>query len=200
MKTLDNHYWSNLYTNNDAAWDVGNITPPLKAYFDHLQDKNLAILIPGCGNSYEAAYLLENGFSNITLIDISSVLCENLKQRLAVYSSKGLQIICGDFFTHEGQYDLIVEQTFFCALDPSLRQNYASKMARLLKPGGKLSGLLFNRSFEKSPPFGGDENEYRQLFSPYFDIKTMERCTNSIKPREGFELFISFRKKTDGLK
>lgn len=190
MTILDNSYWSSRYVNNDAGWDTGGITTPLKTYFDQLQDKSISILIPGCGNSYEAAYLLQKGFFNITLIDISEVLCDSLKEKFAVYLPKGLQIICGDFFELEATYDLIVEQTFFCALLPSLRKKYVLKMKQLLKTDGKLVGLLFNRSFEGGPPFGGNEDEYRQLFSPYFEIAVMSECYNSIAPRKGAELFV----------
>lgn len=192
---MDDQYWSNRYSNNDAGWDTGCITTPLKAYFDQLTDKNISILIPGCGSSYEAEYLLQNGFTNITLIDISSVLCEKVQERLTIYLHKGLRVVCGDFFEQHGQYDLIVEQTFFCALDPSLREKYAATMQQLLKPQGKLVGLLFDRKFEINPPFGGDKNEYQQLFDPYFAIEMMEPCYNSIQPRQGAELFIQFRKK-----
>jgi methyl halide transferase len=160
---LDEAYWSGRYSNNTTGWDIGAVSTPLKEYIDQLQDKNIAILIPGCGNSYEAEYLLQKGFSNITLIDISAVLCNNLEQKLQPYLSSGLKIICADFFELQGQYDLIIEQTFFCALDPSLRKAYADKMYQLLKPGGKLVGVLFNRSFEGGPPFGGSENEYCEL-------------------------------------
>ncbi len=190
MNVLDDNYWSKRYVANEAGWDTGSITTPLKEYFDQLTDKNISILIPGCGNSYEAGYLLQNGFTNITLIDISSVLCKNIEQQFAQYLPKGLQIICGDFFEHTGQYDLIIEQTFFCALHPSVRKSYAEKMQELLKPGGKLVGVLFNRSFEGGPPFGADENEYRKLFEKYFIVEIMEPCYNSIKPRAGAELFV----------
>ena len=195
MTTLDNDYWSNRYLNNDAGWDTGSITTPLKAYFDQLTDKHISVFIPGCGNSYEAEYLLQNGFTDITLIDISSVLCENLQQRLAEYGTKGLRIVCGDFFEHKGQYDLIVEQTFFCALDPSLRKDYAEKMPQLLKPGGKIVGVMFHKQFENNPPFGGSDEEYRKLFAPFLTIEKMEPCYNSIKPREGAELFVVMTKK-----
>lgn len=195
MRALDHTYWNNRYTNNDTGWDTGSITTPLKAYFDQLTDKNISILVPGCGNSYEAEYLLQNGFSNITLLDISAILCNNLKDRMAAYLSKGLQIICGDFFEHAAQYDLIIEQTFFCALEPTLRKAYAAKIPQLLQPGGKLVGVLFNRPFEGGPPFGGEEGEYRQLFTPYLDIAVMAPCYNSIKPREGMELFVMLVKK-----
>lgn len=78
-----------------------------------------------------------------------------------------------------------------CALDPSLRQAYTQKMHSLLDDNGKIAGLLFGIEFEKAgPPFGGSAEAYRQLFAPYFNIKTMEKAYNSVKPREGNELFI----------
>ena len=191
---LDENYWSNRYSNNTAAWDAGSITPPLKAYIDQLTDKQISILIPGCGNGHEAAYLLDKGFKNITLIDISSILCEHLKTQLQAHLSSGLQIICGDFFDHTGEYDLVMEQTFFCAIDPTFRKKYVYKMLDLLKPGGKLAGLLFNCEFVDGPPFGGTEDEYRQLFQPLFTIATIAHCYNSITPRAGKELFIKMMK------
>jgi hypothetical protein len=103
----------------------------------------------------------------------------------------------GDFFSHSGSYDLILEQTFFCALEPSLRPKYAQKMFSMLKPGGKLQGLLFNFSLtEVGPPFGGSIAEYIDYFSPLFKINQIEPCHNSIKPRMGNELFIDLEKPT----
>ncbi len=191
---LDEAYWSGRYSNHTTGWDIGAVSTPLKEYIDQLQDKNIAILIPGCGNSYEAEYLLQKGFSNITLIDISAVLCNNLEQKLQPYLSSGLKIICADFFELQGQYDLIIEQTFFCALDPTLRRAYLDKMHQLLKPGGKLVGVLFNRSFEGGPPFGGSEKEYCELFQQQFNIAIMKECYNSIAPRKGAELFVKLVK------
>lgn len=192
---LDDNYWSNRYSNNTAAWDIGKISTPLKEYIDQLTNKEISILIPGCGNSYEAEYFLQNGFLNITLIDISSLLCKQLEEKLASNLPSQSKIICGDFFENPGQYDLIIEQTFFCALEPSFRKAYAEKMYRLLKPGGKLIGVLFNKTFESNPPFGGSESEYRQLFQLNFIIEIMAACYNSITPRREAELFIKLTRK-----
>lgn len=191
---LDDTYWSHRYSENAIGWDAGIITQPLKDYIDQLTDKHIKILVPGCGNSHEAGYLLVQGFTNITLIDISSVLCKNLEEKFEANRAKGLKIICGDFFAHGGSYDLIIEQTFFCALNPSLRKQYAEKMHQLLKPGGKLVGVLFNRPFTAGPPFGGNENEYRSLFQPYFNIDLMENSYNSIPARKEAELFVKLIK------
>jgi len=178
-------YWDQEYLKDELPWDMRQASPPLKSYFDHLQDNTLDILIPGCGNGYEAGYLLDKGFTSITLIDISRVLMDRLKEKFG----QRLTLLTGDFFDLGGEYDLIVEQTFFCALAPSLRQNYVEKMYSLLRPGGRLAGLLFDRDFPDGPPFGGSRKEYQQLLEKKFKLITLTPCLNSIKPRMGTELF-----------
>lgn len=186
--TLNADYWSNRYQMNDTGWDIGYGSTPLVEYLQTITDKQLAVLIPGCGNAYEAEWLLQNGFTNVTVLDISPVLTAALKER---FKNQPINIITGNFFEHKGQYNLILEQTFFCAIDPALRSSYVTKMHELLKPGGKLVGVLFNRSFEGGPPFGGSKEEYELLFSKHLHIKKMELCYNSIPPRLGAELFFS---------
>ncbi len=192
---LNDQYWSNRYVTNQTKWDLGQAAPAFVKYFEQLTDKNIAILIPGCGNAHEAEYLLQQGFRNITLIDISEVLVKSLQEKLRNEIEKGfVRVIHQDFFIHSGSYDLILEQTFFCAIDPSLRPNHAQKMATLLKRQGRLVGLLFDCSFEGGPPFGGSAEEYRIYFEPYFRLKTFEKCYNSITPRAGNELFVNLEK------
>jgi methyl halide transferase len=74
-------YWDNRYLNNETGWDMNQVSPPLKGYIDSLENKDLKILIPGCGNAYEAEYLLEKGFKNITLIDFSKVVTDKLREK-----------------------------------------------------------------------------------------------------------------------
>jgi SAM-dependent methyltransferase len=187
---LNPEYWNERYKTNDAKWDLGSVSTPLKGYFDTLTNKNISILIPGAGNCYEGAYLLEKGFTNITVLDYAAEAIESFKKRIK--DDPHVKLICGDFFAHQGQYDLIVEQTFFCALDPSLRKAYAQKMSELLAPKGKLVGLLFKTvPNPQGPPFGGSLAEYQELFSKKFRIEKLEQCYNSIKPRQGRELFFS---------
>jgi len=191
---LNENYWSSRYKNNDVAWDMGEVSLPLKEYFDQLTDKSISILIPGCGNAYEAEYLLQKGFKNITLVDISPVLVNKLKKQFSDFLNKEINIICGDFFALTQAFDLIVEQTFFCAIDPSLRTEYANKMHDLLNANGKLIGVLFNRTFDAGPPFSGSKTEYNLLFKNKFQIKIMDECYNSINPRKGSELFVILQK------
>jgi SAM-dependent methyltransferase len=186
-------FWNNQYKTNTTGWDLGQVSPPLKQYIDQLSNKNLRILIPGCGNTYEAEYLLQQGFANITIIDIAPDLVERLKIKFA--SNPNINIVLGDFFTHNGVYDLILEQTFFCAIDTALRISYVAKMKELLMVDGKLVGLLFNRVFEqKGPPYGGTKQEYIYLFEKDFQLKVMNDCHNSFVKRKNTELFIILQK------
>ncbi len=191
---FDENFWNERYRLNDTGWDLGQVSPPLKTYIDQLTDKNLRILIPGCGNSYEAEYLLEKGFTNITIIDIAPELVKRLKSKFR--SNQNIKIILGDFFTHRAEYDLILEQTFFCALDPKLRKNYAEAMKGLLIKGGKLAGVLFSKEFEtQGQPFGGTETEYLALFRDAFNFRAFESCYNSFSKRADSELFVILEKK-----
>lgn len=194
-KPLDQNYWDAQYKSNTTGWDLGIISTPIRSYIDSLTDKNIRILIPGGGNSYEAEYLLDKGFTNITVLDIAPTLVHQLQDKFE--GKSGIQIVLGDFFEHLGAYDLIIEQTFFCALPPSLRQRYVWKMHQLLSEKALLVGLLFNRTFEKSPPFGGSLSEYEQLFQHSFLQQHLAICNNSVTPRAGTELWFEFEKNTD---
>lgn len=194
---LNKDYWNDRYLQQQTGWDIGTVATPLKTYFDQLTNKHLSILIPGCGNAHEAAYLLQQGFSNVTLVDIAPLATAAVEEKLRGYINNGLQIITGDFFDLKTTFDLIIEQTFFCAIHPTFRPAYANQMFSLLAPKGKLVGLLFDRDFEGGPPFGGSKLEYQQLFAPKFNICIMEKAYNSIAPRLGSELFVLMTKKND---
>ena len=193
MTLLNKSYWENRYTENETGWDIGVVSTHLQTYIDQLTNKNISILIPGAGNGYEFDYLLNKGFKDTYVMDIAQKPLDTILERNEIEKR---HLIHQDFFEHNGQYDLIIEQTFFCALDPTLRRNYVTKMLELLKPNGKIIGLLFNFELTlEGPPFGGSKEEYIDLFNDYFTIKILENCYNSIKPRSNRELFFIFEKK-----
>ena len=163
MINLSEDFWDQRYKHEDTGWDLGEISPPLKAYFDQLTNKELKILIPGGGNSHEAEYLHTHGFLNVYVVDV---------------------------------FDLIIEQTFFCALNPNLRPAYTKKMSDLLYKEGKILGLLFDDLLNTDkPPFGGSKTEYLEYFKPDFTVLLMEHSYNSHPLRTGKELFFKAKLK-----
>ncbi|MFD1096588.1 methyltransferase domain-containing protein [Salegentibacter chungangensis] len=193
MTNLNKEFWSQRYKSQQTGWDIGYASTPLKAYIDQLENKDLKILIPGAGNSYEAEYLFHKGFKNIFIADIAEEPLKNFRERVPGFPEE--QMLNTDFFEIKDEFDLILEQTFFCALPVEKRQAYAKKVFDLLKPGAKIAGVLFKFELtEDGPPFGGSKEEYLTYFSEDFEIKIFEDCYNSIPPRQGNELFFKFRK------
>ena len=192
-----NEFWSNRYKEKQTGWDIGYPSLPLKNYIDQLENKDITILIPGAGNAYEAEYLFNQGFKNVHVLDISEIPLQALKTRVPSFPES--QLLLGNFFTHQGQYDLILEQTFFCSFEPTTdnRTAYGKQMNQLLKPDGKLVGLWFKHPlFEGAKrPFGGTQEEYLSYLTPYFKVKVFVECYNSITPRAGKELFGIFLKR-----
>ncbi|HHB77599.1 MAG TPA: methyltransferase domain-containing protein [Saprospiraceae bacterium] len=186
---LDKSFWENQYALQKTGWDIGGVSPQMRTYFEQLTDKNQKILIPGCGNGYEAIWLAQNGFRDVTVIDLAAAPLAHVNKQAPT-----VKTFQGNFFDLEETFGLIIEQTFFCALDPILRKQYVKKMATLLEPNGILAGLLFDVEFGfDGPPFGGSAAEYMELFKTHFEIITLEKALLSIKPRLGNEVFFKVR-------
>lgn len=193
MNFLNKKYWQNRYEEKKVGWDIGYPSTPLVEYFKTLDNKKIKILIPGAGNAYEAEWLHKNGFTNVYIADWAKEPLDNFANRNNSFDGKNLLNV--DFFEIEDKFDLIIEQTFFCALHPDLRIKYVHKMYEILKKEGLLIGLLFDFPLtEDGPPFGGNIESYKNLFSKKFNIEKMERCYNSIEPRKGNELFFVVKK------
>ncbi|HLK97937.1 MAG TPA: hypothetical protein VK364_09225, partial [Hymenobacter sp.] len=113
---FDESYWQDRYATGRTGWDVGTITPPLRDYFQQLSSPDARrILIPGAGRAYEAEYLHELGFSQVYVADIAPEALKALQQRVPGFPAAHL--LLQDFFglPTAPPYDLVVEQTFFCA-------------------------------------------------------------------------------------
>lgn len=185
---MDAHYWNSRYLMEETGWDIGYANKALTNYVLKCHpDRSTKILIPGAGHAYEAEYLWELGYKNIYITDLAEKARNNFLHRVNSFPEG--QYILTDFFEHYSKYHLILEQTFFCALDPSLRMAYTKKMRELLAENGKIAGVLFNFEKPQGPPFGGSKEEYEQCFAPFFEIHKMEDCYASIAPRQGNELF-----------
>lgn len=72
----------------------------------------------------------------------------------------------GSFPGREGKFDVVFDYTFFCAMPPSRRPDWAKQMKDLVKPGGKLVCLEFplgKPAHTEGPPWGVTEEIYVEL-------------------------------------
>jgi len=193
MTELTSDFWEDKYLQGYTGWDIGQVSDPLRGILDEETDRALRILIPGAGNAWEAEYAWKSGFKNVFVLDFAPSAIASFKKRIPHFPDS--QLIEADFFKHQSTYDLILEQTFFCALHPSLREDYARHMHELLGDSGRLRGVMFDAPKNTdAPPFGGTANEYRALFAKYFSEVDIRPCTRSIAPRAGQEVEIALRK------
>lgn len=187
-------YWESRYRQSDFPWDLGHASRPLVDWLSQHARPDLRILIPGGGLGWELEWLWQKGFRALTQIDIAHYTAEAIVRRNPLLAP---HLRTGDFFELEGAFDLIIEQTFFCALNPAQRPDYARHMAQLLAPGGLLAGVWFCFPLtEQGPPFGGSPEEYLGLLKPYFESVVWQPCTNSEPSREGKEIWLEVRKKS----
>lgn len=194
MKNDTSEYWQQRYLATDTPWDIGGVSPALKRFIDGLSDSSIRILIPGAGRAYEAAYLHAKGFDQTFVCDWAPQAFEQLVQTAPDFPEP--HMLVADFFSLDLKVDLILEQTFFCAIHPRQRAQYVQKVHDLLTDGGWIAGLLFDCTFDKEgPPFGGDREEYTSLFSELFSLVELESAVDSIRPRAGRELFFRFQKR-----
>lgn len=187
------NYWDKRYQDSNTGWDIGYANPALVSFVQQNFSKETNILIPGAGSAYELAALYNEGYQQVYALDFSqtaknSFHQENLNIPLEHY-------LCMDFFELDQTFDLVLEQTFFCALPPTFREKYRDHLKSLLSKGGILAGLMFDMVREDGPPFGGNRTEYETLFGEDFIIDILEKTDKSIEPRLGKEFFVKFIKK-----
>lgn len=193
MPALDANYWEDRYHNQNTPWDIGYASPPLIHYLEQHTTTEDTILIPGAGHAYEAIWLHQKGYQEVYVCDWAPSSFEILRKQAPDFPEEHLLV--KDFFKLDIQADLILEQTFFCAIDPKMRPDYAAQAQQLLNPGGKLAGVLFTHPLERGgPPFGGTPESYRDLFSEYFNVLQLNPALDSIRPRAGNEVFIEVQK------
>lgn len=190
-------FWENIYLNDDVGWDLKGVTP----IFDSLSDELVkgSVCIVGCGRGHDAIMFAQKGF-DVTAIDFAPSAIHFVK-KLAKAANVGVNTVQDDIFTlhnsFSNSFDYIIEQTCFCAIHPSRRVEYVSVMKKILKPGGMLIGLWFpldKQLDEGGPPWGQNIREVKGYFKSGWEIIREEFSELSIKPREGREKLIIFKR------
>jgi len=200
----DAAFWAELYRNGDTGWDQGG---PSLGLVDFLEKDVGAVrepplrpgtaLVPGCGHGHDARALAAAGFDVIGL-DVVKKAVEEAARMAKAEGLKKIRFVQADFLnlpkTLRGPYDLIFENTFFCAIDPDHRDRYVESAAKVLKPGGFLLGVFYNIKPETGPPFGATRDELIDRFGHRFTL-ILDRVPRSIPRREGKELLMLWQRK-----
>ena len=130
MKAKD---WDQAYRDGDTPWNKGKTAPPLMEWVNQ-NDIDGEVLVLGCGEGHDVRFLA-NHCKSVTGMDISETAIGLAKNHSIL---NNVQYICQDFFDESissaVRYDWIFEHTFFCAIEPCLRNAYRDQVGKLLKP------------------------------------------------------------------
>ncbi|EPZ33868.1 S-adenosyl-L-methionine-dependent methyltransferase [Rozella allomycis CSF55] len=154
--------WKVMWDNQITPWNMSSAAPAL---IDLLKQNVLpesgTFVVPGCGQ----------------------------RQNSLAISNNELEFIAADFFelSLPNPADVVFDYTFLCALDPSFRNQWASRMGSLIKPSGLLVTLMYPLSdHEGGPPFSLSIEIYKQLLEENFVLISLTDC-ESFEKRKGKE-------------
>lgn len=186
----DAAFWDHLYGDDNAGWELGRATPPLVEYFNMYVPAGLRTLVIGCGRGHEARMLARLG-AEVTAIDLSPRAIA--AARSFDTSTENIEYRVADLFAPTSErYELIVEHTCFCAIDPGRRDEYVDRTADVLVSGGALVGLFYAHGRGGGPPHTTSADELRQRFARRYDLKFLKLAEHSILVRAEQELLGEF--------
>lgn len=86
-------------------------------------------------------------------------------------------------------FQLVYDYTFFCAIDPSTRQDWGRRMKELVAPGGALVCLVYpiDPTRTTGPPYCLTVDDYKLVLQDAFDLVLDQPCTQSFEDRAGHE-------------
>ena len=211
-------YWQVRFEKSDTPWQLNMASTVLMEALDELESSGFSlaekqVLSPGCGRGLDALEVASRG-ARVLAVDWSSTAVEDLKSRYEALRGSchgAVEVVAGDFFAMEPQpVDMVIEHTFFCALDPSMRTTYAEKIVQWTKPGGFLVGNFFVLSQElaktlpglsltqrgEGPPFASTVKEIEGLLLPNFEEVVLRPAKNPDPDRRpGMEWVGIFRRR-----
>ena len=151
-----------------TPWDAGGVPPKLESWLRGVPPRK--ILVPGCGAGYEVRFFAEHGH-DVLGIDFSDAAIEAAQRELGSLSSR---VRKADFFALAGEFDLVYERAFLCALPRARWPDWARRMAELVRPGGKLAGFFYIDDNQRGPPFGVSRPRLHELLGERFDLTADE--------------------------
>lgn len=185
-------FWDTRYDTQVTPWEAGHAPSQLVGFARGLP-VGCRILVPGCGSGHDARHLAEAGF-DVLAIDFSEPALALARRNAGPFADR---IQWADFFAFdtEGPFDVVYERAFLCALPRRLWDDYARRVADIVRPGGLLAGFWFIDDNERGPPFGISAARLHELFDAGFVRENDEPVGDSIPVFQGKERWQVWRRR-----
>lgn len=186
--------WNDRYAEGSTGWDLGEAPPvvrrvsrdAVRAHDGGDGASALRVLVPGCGRGHDAIGWAQAG-ATATGLDFAP-LALDAARGLSERAGLPVSWVLGDVFELPealvGVFDVVWEQTCFCAIDPGQRRAYAESMTRALAPGGVLLGLFWRHGREGGPPFNVTPEHVARAFEGLMTLESVEEVPDSVPTRQ----------------
>ena len=204
MKNERKKHWENVYitkTPNQVSWTQEKPSTSIRLIESLKLPKSAAIIDIGGGDSNLVDHLLELGFKDITVLDISGKALERAKMRLGNQASQVNWIECDiTEFKPERTYSVWHDRATFHFLTQDYQKSYYQKLVSTY-----LSEALVIGTFSVEGPLkcsGLEISQYdsksvESIFSEYFELTETftEDHTTPFETKQNFLFGCFLRKK-----
>jgi hypothetical protein len=141
-------HWDGIYSSAPSttrSWYERDPAHSVRLVTQVVADRSAAIIDVGAGTSVLADRLLESGFDDVTVVDVSSHALDEVRDRLGVQASR-VSFLVEDVLSWrpERAYDVWHDRAVFHFLtDSSQRERYVSLAAASVRVGGALIVATF---------------------------------------------------------
>jgi len=186
-------FWDERFARGFTPWDQAGVQREFEAFA--AAHPEAAVLIPGCGNAWEARWLAERGRA-VRAIDFAPAAVASARAALGQYADVVEE---ADFYTYQPPFTpaWVFERAFLCALPKAQRAAYARRMADLLQPGALLAGYFFIGETPSGPPFAIGRDELDALLTPSFTLVDDRPVADSLPIFAGRERWLVWRRRDD---
>ena len=186
-------FWDERFARGFTPWDQAGVQREFEAFA--AAHPAAAVLIPGCGNAWEARWLAERGRA-VRAIDFAPAAVASARAALGQYADVVEE---ADFYTYQPPFTpaWVFERAFLCALPKAQREAYARRMADLLQPGALLAGYFFIGETPNGPPFAIARDELDALLTPFFTLVDDQPVADSLPIFAGRERWLVWRRHDD---
>ncbi len=189
-------YWSDRYQQGKDGWELKGPSPVIVEGVPAILEKHVSIknvIVPGCGRGHDAHWLASQGNWDVVGLDFApeAVAAARTLYETDLEVAQRLGYEQADVFAYAkdnpGRFDLWVDHTFLCAIDPKMRDRYMQAAANCTKMGGYFVGVIFATGKTSGPPWHCDPTEIADLAQPYFEVHSITKSEASVANRQGRE-------------
>lgn len=177
---MNQSHWENVYLNKSSkqvSWFQESSTISLEMLQSCKNTKHANIIDIGSGTSVLVSQLINLGFANLSVLDISQAAINKAKLKLGDDENK-VSWLCGDITEVELKrefYDIWHDRAVFHFLTQAdKRQAYIEKLKQSLKPGGNFIIATFELEGPEKcsglPVVRYDHKTLEKLFSENFKL------------------------------